>query len=219
MAEPEAGKGDEPVALVLRRAILTGDFAPGQRLIEADLCESLTASRFVVRTALQELAADGLVEMQRNKGARVRAVPVEEAIEIVEVRMALEGLSAARAAERATPADVAELREIVVRMRVAVEQAELAIYGELNARLHNAVQRISANATCTRTLERLRAQVVRHQFALSLQPGRPSVSLPQHERIVAAIADGDPVAAETSMRLHLESVVEAMRNLPAQRVR
>jgi DNA-binding GntR family transcriptional regulator len=199
----------------VREAILTGVYAPGQRLIESELCEQHLASRFVVRAALRELAADGLVETQHNRGARVRVVPLEEALEIVEVRMALESLAAGRAAARATPADVLELQQVIARMHSAVDEGELVAYGQLNGALHRAVQRISANATCTRTLDRMRAQIVRHQFALSLQPGRPAVSLPQHERIVTAIATHDVLGAETAMRVHIGSVMEAMRAIPA----
>jgi DNA-binding GntR family transcriptional regulator len=210
------GEVEARVSSGIRRAILAGDYAPGQRLIEAELCEEFGASRFMVRVALQELTNDGLIEMQRNKGARVRAVPVEEALEIVEVRMALEAMSAARAAKLASPEDVADLQDIAARMRSAVATAELLTYSDLNARLHNAIQRISANTTCTRTLERLRGQVVRHQFALSLQPGRPAVSLVQHEEIVAAIVARDPEAAEAAMRVHLTSVLEQLSALPAK---
>lgn len=208
---------DADVLRQLRSAITQGEFAPGQRLIEADLCSQYEASRFVVRTALQLLAAEGLVEMERNKGARVRAVPLDEALEVVEVRTVLEGLAAARAAARATAADVAELREIGAQMRLAVEQADVMAYGELNSRLHDTIQRISANATCMRTLQRLRGQIVRHQFALTLQSGRPAVSLAEHERVIAAIAAHDQSAAETAMRAHLGSVMEAMRANPAGR--
>jgi len=79
------------VAGAVRTAILQGEFAPGQRLIEADLCERFGTSRFVVRAALQELSAQGLVAFQRNRGARVREISLAEAIEITEVRKLLEG--------------------------------------------------------------------------------------------------------------------------------
>ena len=82
-----------------------GEYAPRQRLVEIDLCERFGTSRFILRSALQELAAQGLVEFQRNRGARVRDVSLAEAIEITEVRILLEGLLAARAAERVTKAD------------------------------------------------------------------------------------------------------------------
>lgn len=197
----------------LRAAILRGDYAPRQRLVEADLCEQLGASRFTVRSALQELAAEGLVEIERNKGARVRAISIEEAIEISEVRMALEGLAAARAAERGTAAQVRQLRRLGDQMRRAVETAALMRYSELNGELHALIRDMSGNATSTRVIEQLRAQMVRHQFALSLIPGRPAVSLGQHQKIIDAIVDRNPKAAERAMREHIGSVIETLRNL------
>ena len=175
------------VTEALRAAILAGEYAPKQRLVEIDLCERFGTSRFILRTALQELAAQGLVEFQRNRGARVRDVSLAEAIEITEVRILLEGLLAARAAERVTKADAAILRKIVKDMRTAVEKSELLVYSELNARLHGSIRDIASHETAARLLRQLRDQTVRHQFTLSLVPGRPTVSLPQHEAIVAAI--------------------------------
>jgi DNA-binding GntR family transcriptional regulator len=205
---------DVAVLDALRDAILDGEFAAGQRLVEIDLCERFGCSRFAVRAAIPVLASEGLVELQRHRGARVRLIPLAEAIEITEVRRLLEGLTAARAAERATPDQVAELRQIIQEMRDAVAAAELLRYSDANARLHGLVRAIAAHQTATGIIERLRAQLVRHQFALSLVPGRPGVSLEQHERIVAAIAAGDRDAAEAAMRDHITSVIDALRNLP-----
>ncbi len=95
------------VTEALRAAILAGEYAPRQRLVEIDLCERFGTSRFILRSALQELAAQGLVEFQRNRGARVRDVSLAEAIEITEVRILLEGHLAARAAERVTKSEAA----------------------------------------------------------------------------------------------------------------
>jgi DNA-binding GntR family transcriptional regulator len=203
------------VAGAIRAAILRGEFAPRQRLIEAELCERFGTSRFVVRAALQELSAQGLVEVERNRGARVREVSLGEAIEITEVRKLLEGLEAARAATRITTAEAAMLRGIVTGMRAAVARAELLTYSELNASLHAAIRDISAHETSARLLRQLRDQTVRHQFTLSLMPGRPAVSLPQHEAIVAAVTARDPDAAERAMHEHLQSVIEALQALPA----
>ena len=203
------------VAEAARAAIVAGEFAPGQRLIEADLCERFGTTRFVVRAALQELSAQGLVEFQRNRGARVRDVSLDEAIEITEVRMLLEGHLAARAAERAGKAEAAELRGIIKDMHTAVDKSELMGYSELNGRLHAAIRDISAHRTSARLLRQLRDQTVRHQFSLSLVPGRPAVSLPQHEAIVAAVTARDPAAAERAVHAHLQSVIEALQALPA----
>jgi DNA-binding GntR family transcriptional regulator len=203
------------VADALREAILRGDYVAGQRLVETDLCERFGATRFTIRTALQTLAAQGLVEVLRNRGARVRTVTIEEAIEITEVRRALEGLCAARAAERATRADRAALRQIVTAMKAAWKAGELLRYSELNGELHAAIRSIADHQTSARIIEQLRGQIVRHQFRLALVPGRPAVSLPQHEAIVAAIVAGDPAAAEQAMHQHIDSVIDALRALPS----
>lgn len=203
------------VTEALRAAIIAGEYAPKQRLVEIDLCERFGTSRFILRSALQELAAQGLVEFQRNRGARVREISLTEAIEITEVRILLEGLLAARAAERVSKSDIAMLRKLTKDMRIAVDKSELLTYSELNARLHAAIRDIGAHETASRLLRQLRDQTVRHQFSLSLVPGRPAVSLPQHEAIVAAIVAREPDAAEQAMRAHLHSVIEAFRALSA----
>jgi DNA-binding GntR family transcriptional regulator len=203
------------VVEAMRNAIVQGEYAPRQRLIEADLCERFSTSRFIVRSALQDLAAQGLVEFQRNRGARVREISLGEAIEITEVRQLLEGLQAARAAERVTRAEAAALRGIVKDMRAAVANSELLVYRDLNAYLHASVRDIAAHETSARLLRQLRDQTVRHQFSLALVPGRPAVSLPQHEAIVAAVTARDPAAARRAMHEHLQSVIEAFQALSA----
>ncbi len=90
-------------------------------------------------------------------------------------------------------------------MRAAVEANDLDRYSDLNAALHGKVREIAAHRTSASIIERLGAQVVRHQFR-ARQAGRPAVSLPQHELIVA----GDPQAAQTAMHQHLRSVARAL---------
>lgn len=205
---------DTTVADGLRDAILRGDFAPNQRLVEAELCEQFEASRFTVRAALRDLAAQGLVELQRNRGARIREITLDEAVEITQVRMVVEGLVAARAAELATDEDLAELEEIGREMREAVGAGEPLRYSDLNARLHGKVRSMAGHSTAQRIIEELRGQMVRHQFRLALRPGRSSVSLEQHAAIIAAVVARDPEGAEAAMRAHIASVIEALRENP-----
>ena len=208
--DAEQPAAQPPVADVIREAITRGDFAPNQRLVEAELSEQFDASRAAVRNALVQLTTEGLVERIQNRGARVRAVSLEEASEITEVRMAVAGLCAARAAERATDEDRSELREIGEQMRTAVSGGDVWGYSELNKRLHSLVLRVSGQQTAHEVLSRLRGQNVRHQFRLAMHPGRPSVSLPQHVAIIEAICATDPAAAEQAMREHLRSVIDAL---------
>jgi DNA-binding GntR family transcriptional regulator len=203
-----------PVVDQLREAILERTFAPRERLVEAELCDRFAASRAAVRAALQQLAFEGLVELQRNRGARVKALSVEEAVEITEVRLALEGLCASLAAERATADQRDGLRALVEEMEEAVHRGDTERYHDLNAILHREICQAAQNATCLRLLAHFRAQMVRHQFVLAFQPGRPSRSLDQHRAIVEAIYASRAEEAEAAMRSHLRDVIEALRHLP-----
>jgi DNA-binding GntR family transcriptional regulator len=199
------------LADVLRRAIVSGDLVPKQRLVEADLTAEYGASRGNIRIALSELSIEGLVERVQNRGARVRAVSVVEALEITEVRSALEALCARKAAERISPAEVGELREFGKQMKDAVARGDRESYSASNERLHAKIIALSAQQTAAATIQRLRGQAVRFQFQLAKKPGRPNVSLPQHLAIIDAICRQDPDGAAEAMRLHLESVADAIR--------
>jgi DNA-binding GntR family transcriptional regulator len=194
----------------LRTAITDGELAPGARLVEADLVELFGVSRSNVRLAIEALAADGLVERIPNRGARVRVVSTEEAVAITEARMVLEALIARKAAERVTDDDVARLRAQVGGMRDAVEAGDLLTYSALIQQLHGMVRELADQPVATGLVDRLQAQLVRHQFRLSLRPGRPQVSLSGLTALVDAIADRDPDRAEAAATAHFTSVIAAL---------
>lgn len=195
----------------LRAAILRGQYAPHQRLIENELTKRYSTSRFLLRIALTRLETEGLVEIQPNRGARIREITLPEAIEITELRRVVEGLVAARAAEHVTDAEITGLRELGASMRAAVEATDMLRYSELNAQLHATVRAIARHRSATRIIEQLNGQMVRHQFRLSLVPGRPTVSLSEHLAIIDAVTSRDPAAAERAMHTHLTSVLDALR--------
>ena len=212
MANPTSGlQATTRVAEILREAIRAGEMAPGRRLVELDLAEQFGVTRAAVRAALLDLTAQGLVERIANRGARVRLIPLAEALQIVECRAVLEGLCAARAAERAGDEDRAELRELAELMRTAVAAGQVMAYSALNQQLHAHILRLSGQQVASTLLERLNAQTVRHQFRLSLRPGRPQTSLPEHLALIDAVCSGDAGAAELAARNHLASVAEALR--------
>lgn len=201
------------VVLAVRDGIMQGRYAPGQRLPEADLVSLYRASRGTVRTALAQLENEGLVQRERNRGARVRPISLEEAVEITETRAVIEGLCAAKAAARATDDDRARLRELGDTMRSAVENADIPAYSRTNQLVHRAVREISAHQTAGLMLDRLRTQSVRYHFRVALLPGRPSVGLREHLDVIEAVCSGDPDVAEKTMRTHLLSVVGALQEL------
>jgi DNA-binding GntR family transcriptional regulator len=206
-----------PVLELIRDAILNAEFVPGQRLVEADLSERFQASRGAVRFALVQLTAEGLVERIPNRGARVRAVTLEEAIEIFEIRMVVEGLCAAKAAERVTEAEAAELRTVGARMADAVAAGDVLGYSRANSLLHRRVCEISGQSTAVRVLEWLRSPSVRHHFGQTTRPERLTDSLHEHQAMIDAICAHDPEAAERVTQLHLSGVVDGLEAILAAR--
>jgi DNA-binding GntR family transcriptional regulator len=210
---PREGEAGKQAALeALRTALLNGDVVPGQRLVEAELAETFRVTRASVRAALIDLTAEGLVERIPYRGARVRVVTVDEAIAITECRMVLEGLCAAKAAEKVTDDQIDALTHLGASMRAAVDDGEPMKYSSMNRELHRLVREFADQPTASALLQRLHGQIVRHQFRLALRDGRPQVSLPEHLAIIDAIARRDPDAAEAAARAHLRSVITALRD-------
>ncbi|HWK20301.1 MAG TPA: GntR family transcriptional regulator [Microbacteriaceae bacterium] len=191
----------------IRDAILAGEFVAGQRLVEADLTARFGASRSGVRLALVNLANEGLVDRLPNRGARVRSISRDEAVEIAEVRIGLEVLCARKAAESLADDEAEELRELRARMTAAVAASDLVGYSALIQEFDRQLREFSGHVTAAQLLQRLHAQSARHQFRLAFAPGRAQKSLGQHLAIVDAVLARDPEAAERATRAHLEDVV------------
>ncbi len=194
----------------LHQAIVSGDLSPSERLVEEELADQLGYSRGAVRAALVALSHDGLVVRERNRGARVRRITIEEAVEILEARGALESLAAGHAALRRTDADVDQLRALLAEMRQLHSVGELLAMSDRNALLHQRILEISRHEVAREICARLRSQVVRFQFRTVLAPGRALHSVQEHGAIVDAIAEGDREAAELRMRTHLSQVAETL---------
>jgi DNA-binding GntR family transcriptional regulator len=195
----------------LREAIVTGRFQPSERLIEVDVARELGVGRSAVRTALARLEHEGLVEHERHRGARVRLVSAQEAVEILETRAVLEGVAARHAARHAASSDIADLERILDGMRRRLDGGDLLSASDENAVLHGRILEISQHATVARLIATLKSQLVRFQYRTILLPGRSERSFGEHAAIVRAIAAGDEDAAERAMRTHLSHVAEALR--------
>jgi DNA-binding GntR family transcriptional regulator len=197
----------------LHEAIVAGRLSPGERLVEEELAERLGYSRNAVRGALLRLGHEGLVARERHRGARVRRFTLEEAVEILEARAALESLAAGYAALRRTRSEVSELRSHVAEMERLQRAGELLAMSERNAVLHRRVLEISRHEVALDICSRLHSQVVRFQFRTVLAPGRSTKSLEEHGEIVGAIAAGDRDGAEQAMRTHLTHVAGALADV------
>lgn len=194
----------------LRSDILGGTFAPGERLPEVALAERYAVGRGSIRSALVALRAEGLVDIEANRGAMVRRIGLDEAIEIAEARKVLEGLIAGQAALSEDAGAKESLNRIVDQMRDVVAARNNSRYSELNRELHRRIWELGRHRVANDLVANLRDRSAHHQYRLAVMPGRAEESLGEHAAIVDAIVAGDADGARRAMEHHLDSVIEVL---------
>nr|WP_240931199.1 GntR family transcriptional regulator [Rhodococcus sp. B10] len=197
------------VVELLREALAAGEYSPGQRLGERELCERFDVSRTVVREALRHLEAEGLVQMVANQGPVVATLTPDEAAQLFEVRGALEALAGESFALRGTAKQKRALRAALVDVEEAMAAGVLADVlvskDEFYAVLMDGAGNTFIN-TMLRTIH-ARVQQLRH---LSLgAPGRYHDSVRELRVIVAAIESGDADGARRACVEHVRQAADA----------
>ena len=192
------------IAESLKTAILAGRYAPGQRLIEADLSRDTGAGRALVREALRHLRGEGLVDIERNRGAVVKRLSRADVFHAGRIRESLEGLAARLIAERALPdVERAALTDLRRRLVAAADAQDFDAYIAANEELHRFIVVESANPYLLSFLERLRLVVRQTQHMAAFRTRTLFDGNVEHLAIIDAILLGHPDAAETMMRMHV----------------
>lgn len=197
----------------IRESLLEGRFQPGERLKIRDLAAQWGTSPMPVRAALQRLVAEGALEGEPQRSVRVPAMTRERYQNIFQVRLGLEGLAVELATPNLTPADMAELRDCVARMDVAIEQRQIQDYLEANSRFHLHLYGACGNPILLRSIESLWLQI--GPFFNRLFTGADlSLRLNDfHEEAFAAIEAGDAKAARKAMEQDLIYFARFLLNL------
>lgn len=203
----------ERALAAVRELILHGQFAAGARLGEVELAERLGVSRTPVREALTRLAAEGLVELVPNRGARVASWSVAELEGVFDLRSALEPRLTGYAAPRARPDDVALLDELAAQM-IAVglpgPNQDLDALVPLNRRFHGRLVTIADQpALATALAGAIHAPIQLRNFH-AYDEASLRRSLAHHVEIVAAIRAGDPTWARAVMTAHIHNARAVM---------
>jgi len=195
----QAGTTADAVYTALRRRILDGKLAPGQRLRSDALATDLAVSRTPVREALRKLEAEGLVDASKS-GLVVRQLTEEDLTEVFYLREALEGMAARLAAENATRAEVDELAALVEDMDAAAARRDVAGLRGLTGEFHALVCRASRNKRLIQALTTLLDHVRQVQSSTLFIAGRAADAVEEHRSLVRAIARRDPDRAEALAR-------------------
>jgi len=194
----------------LRRDILNGEYAPGDRLVELMLTERYDVGREAIRAALAELEDERLVECTANRCAIVCDIDIDEVIQISEVRTVIESMQAGHAAHHCDDADRRELQQLEARMARAVADEDAEKYAELNRQFHVAVRRMSSHRVSNSVLESLECRSDNHPYDLSQQPENIAASWREHQVIIEAICANDIDAAADAMATHLRTALDRL---------
>jgi DNA-binding GntR family transcriptional regulator len=196
----------EQAADAIREDILAGRLPAGARIAEADVARQLSVSRTPIREALSRLAAEGLVELSPNRGARVTTWSAAELREIFDVRLRLEPYSVRQAVPILTDAQLGDLSGRAEAMLAAGRPdgpQDLETIIALNRRFHGLLVDAAGNAALAASLTAVTHAAVVHQNFQHYTPGALARSLAHHAEIVAAARAREPAWAEAVMRSHL----------------
>jgi DNA-binding GntR family transcriptional regulator len=195
----------------LRAAILAGVFAPGDRLVEADLCARLGVSRPSLREALRSLEAEGLVVIIPNRGPQIPVLTWDQAEQIYQVRALLEGEVAALCAKRATPDDIDGMRMALATFEKAVRADDSAMRLSATADFYRIMQQGCGNSVIDDLLQRLVARINFLRARSMSRPGRAKYSLREMRAMFQAIAKGDSRAARKAAIEHVKNASASAR--------
>lgn len=198
---------------VVRDGVIAGRFPPGNRITEQEVALAAGVSRTPVREALRRLHQEGVVDFTPHQGAVVTEWSSEDVEEIFELRALLESHGAARAARRATEAQVAELKSLAEDQRREAHERRpgyLDRIGEINSQFHHRLQEAAASPRLTRALTvLLEAPLVVKTFR-KYTPEHLERSAAHHLEIVQAIAAHDSDWAASVMRSHILAAMRSM---------
>jgi DNA-binding GntR family transcriptional regulator len=187
----------------LRSAILSGMFQPGNRLVEAQLCDSLGVSRPSLREALRSLQAERLIEIVPNRGPQIPVLSWRDAEEIYEVRELLEGEAAARCAIKIGDDDIEELSDRLEDFRRASRRGDSVDQVTTATEFYAVILRNSGNKIIEQTLDGLLARVNFLRGRSMSLPDRAKASYEEMKAIFAAIQDRNPDRARKCAQLHV----------------
>ena len=191
------------VQQALERMIKLGELAPGDKLNEASLAERLGVSRGPVREAFRMLEEAGLLTLKKNRGVYVRQVPLEEALEIYELRAMMEAQVGALLATSASAEQIAALRTLLESMESAVAASDAPLYFQLNVEFHETLVSFAGNKKMLLLYRRLTRELDLFRRRNLSQQALLSNSIQEHREVLAAIASRDPERAAQTLRRHV----------------
>jgi DNA-binding GntR family transcriptional regulator len=204
----------ETVVARLRDFIVEGALAPGARIAERQLCESLGVSRTPLREALKVLASEGLVELLPNRGARVARLDERDVEDMFQVMGALEALAGTLACAQMTEGELAEIAALHYEMLAQYTRRKLPEYFRLNQAIHAAIIAAARNPILAATYQSLAGRIRRARYLANLSEERWRNAVEEHEAILQALQARDGARLARLLEDHLRNKSAVLRGEP-----
>lgn len=199
----------QEVAGLIREAIVTSEFKPGERLIESTLCARYDVSRTVIRETLRQLESEGLVTTVANRGPEVSRLSIDEAESLYEVRGALESLAGELFAKRATAGERADLELASQRVEVAVREGDIHALLRIKDEYYDVLLRGSRSAEIERMLRMVQARTQLLRVYSLQSPNRGEKTIAEISEITKYAVAGDSEATREACVRHVQSAATA----------
>ncbi len=189
----------------LRKAILTGELKPGERLMEIHLANRLGVSRTPIREAIRKLELEGLVIMIPRRGAEVAQITEKSLKDVLEVRRALDALCVELACERITEEGKVKLREACSEFEKATKTGDVTAIAKADVALHDIIVEATGNARLIQLINNLSEQMYRYRFEYIKDESRHEKLVEEHRMIYESIIEKDKEKAAKAAKLHIDN--------------
>lgn len=189
----------------LRKAILTGDLKPGERLMEIHLAERIGVSRTPIREAIRKLELEGLVTNIPRKGAMVAEISVKGLKDVLEVRRALDSFCAELACERITEEEKADLKAAFEAFIDATKTKDATVIARADVSFHDIIIGATGNERLVALINNLAEQMYRYRFEYIKDESGHDRLIEEHKNLMEAIISGDVDGARNAAREHIDN--------------
>lgn len=189
----------------LRQAILKGELAPGERLMEIQLAEKLGVSRTPIREAIRKLELEGLVLMIPRKGAEVAKISEKSLKDVLEVRRSLEELAIELACQRISDTDMEDMDAAQAAFRDAIAKGDAMEIAETDEAYHDVIYNCTRNSRLVQILNNLREQMYRFRLEYIKDEDKRQILLIEHEKILKALRSRHVAEARAAVREHIDN--------------
>ncbi|HHV56589.1 MAG TPA: GntR family transcriptional regulator [Firmicutes bacterium] len=213
--DPAYRSSKEKAYKLIKQAIITRAFAPGQFLSENELSNSFGVSRTPIREALQALEVEGFVTLIPHKGAQVAEISLKDLDEVYELRLVLERLAGQKLIERSNEICLQQMTDVLGVQTELAQRHQSVEFIAADREFHLALMRAAGNERLYRFYDSLRDHLLRLGLEAIQTPGRMAQVLVEHQAILAGLKEGSYAKFNDAITAHLSITKLAVgKNLP-----